>query len=296
MMYRYNQQKLNDILTALIKNSLPVEVFAWLSGAGAAAADQRSFNLAFAMVPRKTGRPVVDVASEAQKSIEEARPGFRPAGWTLDRLVRVWLLMQCDPADREKYIASIDNLFRGAAVNELVALYSSLPVLAYPEAWIDRCAEGIRSNIGDVLEAVMCNNPYPSEFLPEPAWNQMMMKAFFTEKPVHQVIGIDERANERLAITLSDYAHERWAAHRDVNPLIWRCVSPFLNEKIFPDIQRIAASENPFERKAAALACAGSSYPPARALLDKQLKNEPDHNDPGWNGLAKKMNEHVLQP
>ena len=78
----------------------------------------------------------------------------------------------------------------------------------------------------------MCNNPYPAENLNEAAWNQMVLKAFFTEKPIDQIIGLDERANERLARTLSDYAHERWAAHRSVNPLLWRCVAPFINEQM----------------------------------------------------------------
>ena len=63
-------------------------------------------------------------------------------------------------------------------MNELVALYSALPLLAYPEAWVHRCTEGIRSNIGPVLEAIMIANPYPSENLSEAAWNQVVLKAF----------------------------------------------------------------------------------------------------------------------
>jgi hypothetical protein len=155
-----------------------------------------------------------------------------------------------------------------AEMNEQVALYSALPVLAYPEQWQRRCAEGIRSNIGMVLEAIMCNNPYPSETLEQAPWNQMVLKAFFTEKPIHQIIGLDERANKELAHILSNYAHERWAAHRSVPPMLWRCVAGFVDEEIFPDIERLASSQNEWEQKAALLVCRQSNYPAAKELLN----------------------------
>lgn len=293
-MYHYDHQKLNSILTEVFNEALPPDTYAWLIQAASTAQNAASFGLNFGLVPRKIGRGRMDFGPATQKAIEETRKGFNPGGWTRDRTARVWLLMQLDPTGSDKYLSLIDNLFRTAEVNEQVALYSALPLLAYPEKLILRCAEGIRSNIGDVLEAIMYDNPYPAENLPEPAWNQMVMKAFFTEKSVYRIIGIDERANEKLAHTLSDYAHERWAAHRNVNPLIWRCISPFLNEKLFSDIRKIAASDDPLERKAAALVCYHSTYAPARELLDATLKTELDTNDPGWNGLADKMKEHVL--
>ena len=198
--------------------------------------------------------------------MDDIRPNLVLKDWTVDRLARVWLLMNVDASDREKYFRNIESLFMAAEVNELVALYSALPLLAYQEKWTARCSEGIRNNIGDVLKVIMCNNPYPSENLNEAAWNQMVLKAFFTDKPVEEIIGLDERANERLAKTLSDYAHERWAAHRNVNPLLWRCVGPFINEQIFKDIQKLYASDNELERDAALLAIHSSNYGPAKKM------------------------------
>ena len=107
-------------------------------------------------------------------------------------------------------------------MNEQVALYSALPVLAYPEEWISRCEEGIRSNIGLILEAIMYHNPYPAHYLSEAAWNQMILKAFFTEKNVQQIVGLKQRNNARLAATLQDYIEERLAAHRTVNEEIYK--------------------------------------------------------------------------
>jgi hypothetical protein len=138
------------------------------------------------------------------------------------------------------------------------------------------------------LESVICNNPYPSEYLNEEEWNQLVLKAFFTEKPINQIVGLDRRANQRLADTLSDFAHERWAAGRTINPLSWRLVGPFLNEFLFQDIIKISRSGNELERQAAALACSQSNYPPAKELLNsyEDLKLSIERNDLTWQTIA----------
>ena len=102
--------------------------------------------------------------------------------------------------DQEGYYKKIETLFTTAAMNELVALYSALPVLHWVRSLArTACTEGIRSKLGTVLEAIMCNNAYPAQYLEDKEWNQLVLKAFFTEKPVHQIVGLDERRNEELA-------------------------------------------------------------------------------------------------
>ena len=97
-----------------------------------------------------------------------------------------------------------------------MALYSALPVLAYPEDWQFQATEGVRNNIGDVQSAIMLNNPYPADYLDELAWNQLVMKAFFTGKDITQITGLQERKNARLTHILTDYAAERRAAGRSL--------------------------------------------------------------------------------
>lgn len=287
--------RVKELISEILQQSIPGEIWRWLLEKSRA--DLASFNTAFVTIPRKTGKNPVQLTQAQQQQLHEWAPGFSVNHWLTDRLARVWLLLTVDSSDKAKYIKQIENLFPAAEVNELVALYSALPVLAFPEAWAARCAEGIRSNIGDVLEAIMCRNPYPAGYLSEPAWNQLVLKAFFTEKPVEQIVGLDKRVNKELAYTLSDYAHERWAAHRTVNPQIWRCVGRLIDAHLLPDIQKIAASENVLEKEAAALACSDSSYAPAKALLDTipDLKSAIQSGDLTWDVLAIKMKEHVLQ-
>jgi hypothetical protein len=251
----------------------------------------QKFNVAFVAMPRKTGKGMVKIPMEKEADLRDVREGIQLVGWSADRLARVWLLMQLNAEVREKYVATIENLFLNGEMSELVALYSSLPLLAYPDAWKKRCAEGIRNNIGLVLESVICNNPYPSEQLDEAAWNQMVLKAIFTEKPLLAIAGLERRMNPSLAVALTDYAHERWAAHRPVTPLLWICVAPYLNKSNFADIRRLFSSEDPLERYAAALVCYNNSYEQARRLLDEHadLKNEAGRGKITWLSIATAM-------
>jgi hypothetical protein len=294
-MYSYNKEQLQEAFASIIKKNVAPESYAWLTEKASSVNNPGQLNGTFVMLPRKTGKAPLNLSKDQTNTISQIRPNLSIQVWTIDRLARVWLLMHVDSSNYETYFRNIENLFLAAEVNELVALYSALPVFAYPEKWKARCSEGIRNNIADVLKAIMCNNPYPSENLNEAAWNQMVLKAFFTEKPINEIIGLDERANEQLAKTLSDYAHERWAAHRNVNPLLWRCVGPFINAQIFPDIEKLISSNNAIDNEAAALAIYSSSFAPAKKLLADKYRIEIENGTLSWKTLAEKTNDYVLQ-
>lgn len=292
-MFAYDFDRMNALLKRLIQKNVSPDSWKWLEHEGriTAAGDLSKFNIAFVSMPRKTARNPLVISAEEQAALKEHRTSFIIKGWTTDRLARVWLLMQLDATEKTRYIAAIENLFLTAEMSELVALYSALPVLPYPEAWQKRCAEGIRSNIGQVLEAVICNNPYPAEQLDEAAWNQLVLKAIFTEKAVLEIVGLKKRRNINLAKSLCDYAHERWAAHRDVNPLLWICVGPFIGEDNFVDIQRLFSTGDVTEREAAALASLESSYEPAKRLVEekKDISAGIYTRKISWQSIADKM-------
>ncbi|WP_128546061.1 EboA domain-containing protein [Larkinella soli] len=188
------------------------------------------FYRVFTAIPRFVGKQTLTVDKESAQRLNALRSGFSVEGWSVDRLARVWWLLQLPADDPTAYFSTVENLFRAAEMNELVALYSALPVLAYPEHWRFLATEAVRSNIGPVQEAIMLHNPYPAEQLDEPAWNQFIMKAFFTDKPVEHILGFHERANEHLARIVTDYARERRAAGRTVHPQLWPLVKPFASE------------------------------------------------------------------
>ena len=183
-----------------------------------------NFAKTFSQIPRKLNNEKSILKNEDTISLSGLLDGWSPKDWTLVRLVRVWITMQVSGDNPINYQQKFDLLFGNAEMNELVALYSALPFFSYPEIWKGRCAEGIRSNIGTVLESILYGNPYPSQYLDEPAWNQLVMKAFFTGKDIMRITGLFERNNLKLKRILRDYAAERQAAGRPIPDHLWELV------------------------------------------------------------------------
>lgn len=286
---------INNLFSIIIEKNLNAASYQWLlekAGALAGTTGNYQLNLAFTSMPRKTGKKEIIVEDFKRNAISEVLPGLIIDHWTIDRLCRVWLLMQLEMSDKESYVQRIENLFPQAEMNEQVALYSALPLLAYPEAWKSQCAIGVRSNIDTVLDAVMYYNPYPAAYLEEPAWNQMIMKAFFTGKNVDKIVGVDNRANQHLADMLFDYVEERWAAHRKEDPQIWRLTSSFLDEKHMYMMEMLWNEADETHRQAAALACSESSLEKAKRLLETYptYKQAIQQNTLHWKVVADKIN------
>ncbi|TLU99077.1 EboA domain-containing protein [Dyadobacter luticola] len=224
---------------------------------------------AFVAVPRFLPKKIIQTSQEEQWELNAEIPGFSVEGWSLVRLSRVWLLTQLDPSDKSDYVKNIETLFDTAEMNELVALYSALPLLSYPDQWLFRATDAVRSNMGFVFDAIALHNPYPEKHFSEAAWNQLVLKTIFNDKPIHLIEGLENRTNEKLALTLSDFAHERWAAGRSVPAQVWRLVGKYLNAPLLADMQHLFDSQNVDDQKAAALACAESNSSAANYLLAK---------------------------
>ncbi|SDM51735.1 hypothetical protein SAMN05421813_11454 [Daejeonella rubra] len=286
-MFDYDAERFRALINELTRSNVTEETWQWLSEKFLAP-ETSAVNSAFAMMPRKTGKLPLNISTELHDELKKIKSGFTLEGWTIDRLGRLCLLLQLDPSDKDKYVKTIENLFLAAEVNELVALYSSLPLFAWAESWKLRCAEGIRSNIGLVLEAIMYNNPYPFIYLDEKAWNQLILKAFFTDKDLNRIAGIDERANAELAATLVDYAHERWAAHRKINPHLWRLTSKFIDENLLNDLKRLFEEGSLRDRQAAALTAYRSDSVSAKKLLNAypELLKAIENKELNWGSLA----------
>jgi len=250
----------------------------------------KALYLPFSAAPRYVGKAPVTLSSTALQTANEHRRGFYPANWTLDQLARTILLLSLPSENADNYSKTVLKLFGTADMGELVALYAALPLLPHPEKFVHQATEGIRTNMGNVYEAIALHNPFPSENFSEAAWNQMVLKTIFTGKSISKIYGLDARSNPDLARMLSDYAHERWAAGRTVTPELWRPVGPHLNETILPDIKKLFASFNETEQEAAALACSQSTYPEAQTLLDEHplLKYKIEEGQLNWSHISNK--------
>ncbi|MDB9528022.1 EboA family metabolite traffic protein [Oscillatoria sp. CS-180] len=222
----------------------------------------------FSTAPRQVGKADLRLSEVDLHTAAIARAGWTPNQWSLDQAARTLLLLTFPSEPHDRYVAALEKLFAAADVAEQIALYQSLPVLPHPDRWIARAIDGLRTNITAVFNAIALHNPYPADYFDEAAWNQMVLKALFVDSRLSQIQRLEDRANPKLAQMLSDYAHERWAAGRPVNPQLWRPLGPFAEGWLVADLERALSSRELSDRQAAALACASAPSPDAQNLLD----------------------------
>ncbi|HVU01870.1 MAG TPA: EboA domain-containing protein [Polyangiaceae bacterium] len=257
-----------ELLESWLETRVPASALAWLrerledTRRGASEAD---FFLAFGLTPRKTGREPLSLGDAERASAEAARPGWRPESLRVDQAARTALLLSLASEDEARYVGTLERLVADADEGELVVLYRALPLYAHPKAHRGRAAEGIRTNMKTVFDAIATDNPYPSEELDDAAWNQLVVKCLFMGTKLIRVQGFDARNNAALAKILVDHAHERWAAGRPVSPEIWRSVGPFADGAVLADLERVFATGTDVERAAVALAIRHN--PNAEALV-----------------------------
>lgn len=263
--------KVVRLLQQWISNRAHEQGAAWIEARRSeidSGAPEWKFFTSFSAVPRFLGKSDLDLSASDLTEADDARPGWDPSTWSVDQAGRTLLLLSLGRTHPDTFITTLDTVFSTADVGESVALYQSLPVLPGPDRLTTRAAEGIRSNITSVFNAVALDSPYPSEYLDEAAWNQMVLKAVFVGSPLHRIKGIDERANPELARMLVDYARERRAASRSVTPELWRPVGPFVDGDFVEDVAIAFGSDGDAERQAAALALHHAGSAAARKLLD----------------------------
>lgn len=246
----------------MIKNQAQETELRWIDQKSTL--DLKGLSLAFVMCPRFISKSVISLG-------DSIFPGWSFQSWSLDRLVRVYFLsLMAEKSDDEQaYMHQMNLLFDTAEMNEAVALYSAMPVLAYGEKWVLRATDAVRSNIGPVFDAIAFGNPYPAIHFSELAWNQLVLKCIFNDKPIHHIFGLMERNNAPLVQTLSDFAHERWAAGRRVPSQVWRLSSPFLTESLLSDIDYLLSHEDPKDILAGTLVLQESNFPGTHALKEK---------------------------
>ena len=246
---------------------------------------------AFSAVPRYTGKQDLHLMPADIQKAQAIRPGWFLDNWSVDQAARTLLILVFSHKNSVTYSHTLTQIFNSADVGELVALYQSLPLFPDPENYRALSAEGVRSNMKVVFNAVALNNPYPADYFEDHAWNQMVLKAAFIDSPLSLIWGLDRRANAELANMCVNYAHERWAAQRPVSPELWRLVGSFADLKILGDLEKVLTSSNLLEQKAAALACSQCSLPKAQELLAHQpnLKLAIEKGSLTWDSFCQEL-------
>ncbi|MBO3458959.1 EboA family metabolite traffic protein [Aetokthonos hydrillicola Thurmond2011] len=294
-----------DLLHCWLKRHVIQESLSWLEQKIEQignSANPQVFFTAFSAVPRYTGKDDLKLTSEDLKAASTIRRDWSPSHWSVDQAARALLVLALPHRNAEKYLRMLEQVFITADVGELVALYQALPLLRYPKQLRGRAAEGVRSNMTAVFNAIALRNPYPKDFLDNLAWNQLVLKALFVGSPLHLIQGFDQRVNPELARMLVDYAHERDRANRPISYELWRGVGKFADTGMLADLERVLAQPHPqstvslgkssIEQAAAALACAECPLPEAQKLLSNypDLQAEIHAGSLSWNSLVYNIN------
>ncbi|PZX54524.1 hypothetical protein LV84_02677 [Algoriphagus ratkowskyi] len=225
------------------------------------------FFLAFSQASRYFKKEKLEHSVDQIHQAGELVPAFQPQFWDQLQVART-LLMLSYPQVKDPWFTTMNQLFETADMHEHQSLFAALPLMPFQEDLIPRAIDGLRTNISLVFDAIALNNPFPAKYFPEANWNQMVLKAIFMQRPLYRIQGLEERRNPALAAIARDFAHERWAAGREVMPEIWRLVAPFVNEEYFEDLKKALSTKDNLQENAALLTIRESAYSPAKKVLD----------------------------
>lgn len=201
-------------------------------------------------------------------------------------LVRFYLLTYAGTSPDQEVL---EKLFDTGNTSETITLYKSLQYLESPEKYVHRVTEGIRTNILEVYDAIAYSNSFPAQYLPELAFNQLVLKGIFNERPIYLIEGLEKRLNDELALTAYDYIHERWSAGRKVTSEIWLLLTPILSEKHTDFLTKGIQSGDELQSKAIQLAIVDSK--------NQNLIENINANHPGitWNEIGEQIHTNNRQ-
>jgi hypothetical protein len=142
-----------------------------------------------------------------------------PEAFTLATLVRIGLLAHaCAALEPHEHLPLLKEAYAKGDNGERIAVLRALVLLPDPRHFLDVATEACRTHVQDVFEAIACDNPYPEHYFPDNSFNQLVIKALFTEVSLARVQGVRVRKNPELYRMARDYEAERRAASRTVSP------------------------------------------------------------------------------
>ncbi|HRQ89010.1 MAG TPA: EboA domain-containing protein [Bacteroidia bacterium] len=285
---------MRDLLFQILRSSAPPEAVSWLEEAVSgqeADFQRRPFYYAFSGVSRHFPKKAkVEVSSAQTAELSKLAPGLAVERWDPFRLARVLLLLVLAKQEKAVFLETLSALLNTADLREQAAIFSAFPLFPHQEELVESARDGLRSNIVDIFDSIALDNPFPARHFPDEAWNQMVLKAIFIQRPLHRIEGIDHRRNAELAAAISSLAHERWAAGRRLTPEAWRNCASLVTDGIADDLRHLVSHGDLSDRKAAALLVAGgdSRLSDLRADL-AELIAEVGTDELTWTHLGKEL-------
>lgn len=212
--------ELSKSIVRLCEKAASLASVQWLTNAhsrvcGPASDSSRNdFLASFSAAGRKMGSKVVQVQGALAAPFDDQTSRVLHLRG-VDELVRIALLL-AEVARSSDVQGLVTELYVRGAEREKIAVLRALPLLPEPQRFTVLATEACRSSAQTVFEAVCCDSPFAAEQFTELAFNQMVLKALFTETSVLRIWGLETRATEELKRMCLGYGDERRAAGRPV--------------------------------------------------------------------------------
>lgn len=274
----------NDCLTLLDESTGN-----WLTSKLAASPEAPSFYLTFGLIGKKIANIPAQIGQKTEALFKAINPDFSADQFRLDELCRLLLLLHLD-SDRNHEL--ISTLIGSSDRKEQITIFKSLQYLENAGDFTMEMIDGLRTNMVDVFDAISQYNSFPVRFFHSGAWNQMVLKSIFMERPIYKIQGVDAKRNQKLADTLHDFVHERWSAGRNVHPELWRLVCGFENEHLIADMISLSEKGTELEKTAVRRALFDSELLEAKNWCQKNAALKPAEN---WNEIGKMLETAQLQ-
>lgn len=237
----------------IVYNKLLEKEISWLDKNVQLVAKEESgktFLMTFSLIFRFIASEEVKWSTDELLFLEKIYPSFTETIWSKHSICRA-LLMTKLPQENNKKI--LTKLGATLGVNAQQDFYKGLFFVENASALTFLIEDGIRTNVTDVFDAIALNNPYAVNFLTDDAWNQLVLKAIFMERPLYKLYRLTKRNNKKLALMLNDYIKERWSAGRTVSPEVWQLMLNYEEKELIETLKKASTSNNELERKAVEL-------------------------------------------
>ena len=110
----------------------------------------------------------------------------------------------------------VTTLYRTGSDREQISVLRALPFLPGGQSLVELAREASRTNDVAVFSALACDSTYPTRHLPDPAFEQLVLKALFMGVPLTRIVHVESRVTAELQRMIGDFADERRAAGRAV--------------------------------------------------------------------------------
>jgi hypothetical protein len=169
---------------------------------------------------------------------------------------------------------------------ELVTIFKSVQYLSNAADFKMEMIDGLRTNMIDVFDAISRYQSFPVRFFHQDAWNQMVLKAIFMERPLYKIQGLDKNRNQKLTDTLHDFVHERWSAGRNVHPELWRLILGFENDRLVADMVGLSGSGSELDQLAVRKALFDSEHSAAKQWCSENAGLKPEQS---WSEIGEML-------